>query len=440
MTIKNQRVEEGQARGLRGRHPLHVPGRHAVPAAHQGARAVEVCREAMGRGQGAELLKAPSPEQRADEERHHKEVPDAARLRPALHREHALANRLKASTIDCDREDLYDPLVPAARGQAARRDRRRRRAAPEGDGSRTAIERPSTTSSRILGQTAQGRASSGRSSLPCRAPYRLLRMSSPLAEVLRLRRLQAPPEVARSVDARRTSWCCSGWRRGSTSRRDAWAAVGGRGLHAAPHSGAAADVAARHRHAEERSRAHRAHDRGAHRCPSAAPGERARALGLHDPGRWASILPDAAQVAPSPLSKGRGEGPRRRGARAATHLLQPPGDARGARQGNPGARRAHPPQHDAALHAPVAARAGGGNRAAQSAPRGRGSWRNPGDGELRPRFSRGIAAEREGFEPSVPLRVHMISNHAPSATRSSLQSSRGRARRPGRGTPLSTVP
>jgi hypothetical protein len=30
-------------------------------------------------------------------------------------------------------------------------------------------------------------------------------------------------------------------------------------------------------------------------------------------------------------------------------------------------------------------------------------------------------AEREGFEPSVPLRVHMISNHAPSATRSSLR-------------------
>ena len=29
-------------------------------------------------------------------------------------------------------------------------------------------------------------------------------------------------------------------------------------------------------------------------------------------------------------------------------------------------------------------------------------------------------AEREGFEPSVPLRIHMISNHAPSATRSSL--------------------
>jgi hypothetical protein len=30
-------------------------------------------------------------------------------------------------------------------------------------------------------------------------------------------------------------------------------------------------------------------------------------------------------------------------------------------------------------------------------------------------------AEREGFEPSVPLQVHMISNHAPSATRSSLR-------------------
>ena len=29
-------------------------------------------------------------------------------------------------------------------------------------------------------------------------------------------------------------------------------------------------------------------------------------------------------------------------------------------------------------------------------------------------------AEREGFEPSVPSRVHMISNHAPSAARSPL--------------------
>src|SRR5216684_8807407 len=29
-------------------------------------------------------------------------------------------------------------------------------------------------------------------------------------------------------------------------------------------------------------------------------------------------------------------------------------------------------------------------------------------------------AERAGFEPAVPLRVHMISNHAPSATRSPL--------------------
>jgi hypothetical protein len=31
-----------------------------------------------------------------------------------------------------------------------------------------------------------------------------------------------------------------------------------------------------------------------------------------------------------------------------------------------------------------------------------------------------LSAEREGFEPSVPLQVHMISNHAPSATRSPL--------------------
>ena len=33
----------------------------------------------------------------------------------------------------------------------------------------------------------------------------------------------------------------------------------------------------------------------------------------------------------------------------------------------------------------------------------------------------GKSAEREGFEPSVRLPVHMISNHAPSATRSSLR-------------------
>jgi integrase len=36
-------------------------------------------------------------------------------------------------------------------------------------------------------------------------------------------------------------------------------------------------------------------------------------------------------------------------------------------------------------------------------------------------------AEREGFEPSVPLRVHMISNHAPSTTRSSLLGAHVRA-------------
>ncbi len=36
-----------------------------------------------------------------------------------------------------------------------------------------------------------------------------------------------------------------------------------------------------------------------------------------------------------------------------------------------------------------------------------------------------LFAEREGFEPSVPLRVHMNSSHAPSATRSPLQTPAG---------------
>jgi integrase len=39
----------------------------------------------------------------------------------------------------------------------------------------------------------------------------------------------------------------------------------------------------------------------------------------------------------------------------------------------------------------------------------------------RPRRVRAKLAEREGFEPSVRLPAHMISNHAPSATRSSLR-------------------
>jgi hypothetical protein len=38
----------------------------------------------------------------------------------------------------------------------------------------------------------------------------------------------------------------------------------------------------------------------------------------------------------------------------------------------------------------------------------------------RPLGPRAILAEREGFEPSVPFRIHMISNHAPSAARSPL--------------------
>src|SRR5437868_2571496 len=42
-------------------------------------------------------------------------------------------------------------------------------------------------------------------------------------------------------------------------------------------------------------------------------------------------------------------------------------------------------------------------------------------GSARARRMRHCAAEREGFEPSVRLRAHMISNHAPSATRSSLR-------------------
>src|SRR5690606_16853686 len=39
------------------------------------------------------------------------------------------------------------------------------------------------------------------------------------------------------------------------------------------------------------------------------------------------------------------------------------------------------------------------------------------------RYRTGKGAERAGFEPAVPLRIHMISNHAPSTTRSPLRGS-----------------
>ena len=59
--------------------------------------------------------------------------------------------------------------------------------------------------------------------------------------------------------------------------------------------------------------------------------------------------------------------------------------------------------------------------ASEALPHGLPHEEEAGEGAIGPN-----SAEREGFEPSVPLRAHMISNHAPSATRSSL---RGRAQR-----------
>src|SRR3954466_421238 len=52
-------------------------------------------------------------------------------------------------------------------------------------------------------------------------------------------------------------------------------------------------------------------------------------------------------------------------------------------------------------------------------------WEQPSASEnhVRPKSPTNLA-ERVGFEPTVPLRAHLISNQAPSATRSSLR--RGR--------------
>jgi hypothetical protein len=56
-----------------------------------------------------------------------------------------------------------------------------------------------------------------------------------------------------------------------------------------------------------------------------------------------------------------------------------------------------------------------------------------------PRCRASSCAERVGFEPTVRLPVHMISSHAPSASRSPLRVARPRARERGRGRAVSAA-
>jgi integrase len=65
-----------------------------------------------GEAREAELLKAPSPEQRAVQQREHKEVPTLRDFGPRYIENHALADRLKASTVDWIGKTYKNHLYP----------------------------------------------------------------------------------------------------------------------------------------------------------------------------------------------------------------------------------------------------------------------------------------------------------------------------------------
>ncbi|MDF3066465.1 MAG: int [Polyangiaceae bacterium] len=143
-----------------------------------------------------------------------------------------------------------------------------------------------------------------------------------------------------------------------------------------------------------------------------APEVRARAL---PSGRLAADSVGDRGGAPVRLQTRRA--PEHRLARAAAHLLLPPRDARRGTEGDSGAGRAQHAHDDAQVQAPGAERALRSHGPAQlGRPVGgalsRSAWTNENVYET--------VAEREGFEPSVRLPVHMISSHAPSASRSPL--------------------
>jgi hypothetical protein len=67
-----------------------------------------------GEAREAELLKAPSPKERAEEERLNKEVPTLREFGPRYIENHALADQLKASTVDWIEKTYRNHLYPSS--------------------------------------------------------------------------------------------------------------------------------------------------------------------------------------------------------------------------------------------------------------------------------------------------------------------------------------
>ena len=112
MTIKVREWKKGKQVGfevdIRFTYPDGTPLRQRVKAPVESKSAAK----RWGEAREAELLKAPSPKARAEQERQHKEVPTVREFGPRYIDNHARADRLKASTVDWIEKTYRTHLYP----------------------------------------------------------------------------------------------------------------------------------------------------------------------------------------------------------------------------------------------------------------------------------------------------------------------------------------
>jgi integrase len=112
MTIKVREWKKGKQVGfevdIRFTHPDGTPLRQRVKAPVESKSAAK----RWGEAREAELLKAPSPKARAEEQRQRKEVPTLREFGPRYVDNHAKADRLKASTVDWIEKTFRNHLYP----------------------------------------------------------------------------------------------------------------------------------------------------------------------------------------------------------------------------------------------------------------------------------------------------------------------------------------
>ena len=344
-----------------------------------------------GEAREAELLKAPSPKERAEEERVNKEVPTLRDFGPRYIENHALADQLKASTVDwiekTYKNHLYPELGDKPRDEIDDEDVQRLKA-------RLADRNRKTVNNvlGILGHTLKTAVEwKVIERLPC--TVKMLKVSGALVKFYDFDDYKRLVETAGAIDARTYLVVLlggdAGLRRGEMlglrwgdvdfKRRQlqveeaVWERKkkdGGKGhdrVTGAPKGGRSRVCAADRR--PLRSAAH-----------APPPARRPRALRQRRSTRD-ELLP--AQPARGGAEKGRPALTHRRHPHPSPHVLLAARDAWSAGEGHPGARRPRRPHDDDAVHAPVAGGSAGRDRAPQRARRaernGQKFWRYCGD-------------------------------------------------------------